>query len=72
MKSQWSDEELLLSDEKIDASHRQFFLKLNQAIAADSQQFVVLFNELNLHLIQHFSEEDTLMDQCDFTASAEH
>ena len=72
MKNQCSDEEILLGDDQIDASHRQFFLKLNQTIAADGQQFVVLFNELNQHLIQHFSEEDTLMNQCDFSASAEH
>jgi hemerythrin len=72
MNSEWSDDELLLGDARIDDSHRAFFDKLNEALAATGEEFARLFYELHDHLMQHFEEEDALMDACSFPSSKEH
>lgn len=69
---QWSDEEYGLGVEKIDARHRQFLELLDKAVEQDNATFKAIFNEINEHLIEHFSEEEALMDEYKFSASAEH
>ncbi len=57
---------------QIDEAHAEFVTLLNQMQTASNMEFKALFETLLTHTEAHFEEENNLMIQSKFPASAEH
>ena len=67
----WS-EGLTLGVDSIDQQHIESIELINRVADAVGVEFVSLFTQLQQHLQQHFEDEDRLMQQSGFPATAEH
>jgi hemerythrin-like metal-binding protein len=63
---------LQTENSEIDLAHAEFVRLLNQMPVADNAEFARLFTELLHHTEQHFTQENSVMEQSKFPAMGEH
>lgn len=63
---------LSIDYQPIDRDHAEFINLLNQLDGASNADFPVLFQALYLHTVEHFEQENQLMQQSAFPAFSEH
>lgn len=68
----WSDSDFSLNLSVMDDTHREFIDLYNKAVVVNDHDFPELFEQLVSHTINHFTNEDRLMEQSHFPAISEH
>ena len=65
MLVEWSDE-LALGVEKMDATHREFVLQLNELGAAGDGAMLAGLDAFIVHTVEHFDQESRWMESMEF------
>lgn len=66
------DDEMVLGNETLDATHQEFVVLLNRLAAAPTDELVTVLDECIAHTAEHFALEETWMARLNFPAAGCH
>ena len=72
MLIEWDDNRYLLDVDRMDDTHREFIMLVNELAASSDADFPALFEAFIEHTRQHFEQEEALMRDSQFSAYGEH